>query len=88
MGPFVARLCSCHFRPMLGMKKIIVHDLDVLEGVWGHKNRLRAHFYLTNINFEIWMLGINPYGRFLNANSNSSAYKKGSPDRPIFLVLY
>ena len=56
MGPFAARLCSCHFRPMLGMKflttahrwrrccakKLIVHDLDILEGVWGHKNRLRA----------------------------------------------
>ena len=37
---------------------------------------------------SIWMLGINAYGRFINANLNSSAYKKVSADRPIFLLLY
>ena len=66
-GPTSKGKCSCHFRPMLGMqfhttahrwrrccaKKIIVHDLDILEGVWGQKDRLRAHFYLTNINLDV-----------------------------------
>ena len=35
---------------LLCKKKIIVHGLDVSEGVWGHKNRLRAQS-LTNIDF-------------------------------------
>ena len=33
-----------------------------------------------------WMLGINPNGRFLNANLNSSAYKKGL-DHLFIIVL-
>ena len=32
------------------------------------------------------MLGINPFGRFLNANLNSSAYKKESAHRFIIIL--
>ena len=34
------------------------------------------------------MLGINAFGRFLNANSNSSAYKKGiAGSAHLFIIL-
>jgi len=32
------------------------------------------------------MLGINPYGRFLDTNLNSSAYKKGSAH--LFIIVF
>ena len=67
-----------------GQKKKISHIFAFLEG--DIKNRLRAQFYLTNFN-GCWA---SIHGRFLNANLNSSAYKKESAHRFIIIltILY
>ena len=70
---------------LLLVKKLIAHSFDLFGGCGGEKIDW-ARFFIWPTS--IWMLGINAFGRFLNVNLNSSAYKKGSPDRPIFLLLY
>ena len=51
----------------------------------GRKKSIARSFLFDQHQAGCWA---STYGRFLNENLNSSAYKKGSPDRPIFLLLY
>ena len=57
---------------LLLVKKLIAHSFALLEGVGAKKSTARAFSF----DQHEWMLGINAFGRFLNVNLNSSAYKK------------